>query len=243
MNSLELGQQGRSSAAALIELRDVWKTYKMGKVEVHALRGVSLTLEEEEFLAVMGPSGSGKSTLMHLMGCLDLPGQGQVLFEGIDISGLKSAELAEIRGQKIGFVFQTFNLVHTLTALENVELPMIFQTVHHAQRRGKARELLGRVGLGDRLNHRPSELSGGEQQRVAIARALANGPKLLLCDEPTGNLDSAAGKRILETLKGLNEERRTVVLVTHDPEAAAYARRRVQLRDGQMVELAKELLR
>lgn len=242
MNSLELGRPGGSQGAALLELSEVWKTYRMGKVEVHALRGVSLKLEDEEFLAVMGPSGSGKSTLMHLMGCLDLPGQGQVLFEGIDISRLKSAELAEIRGRKIGFVFQTFNLVHTLTALENVELPMIFQTVNHAKRRDKARELLGRVGLGDRLNHRPSELSGGEQQRVAIARALANDPKLILCDEPTGNLDSATGAAILEALKALNEEGRTVVLVTHAPEAAAYAKRRVQLRDGQMVQAAKEIL-
>ncbi|MFQ6116930.1 MAG: ABC transporter ATP-binding protein, partial [Candidatus Bipolaricaulia bacterium] len=150
----------------LIELRDVWKTYKMGKVEVHALRGVSLALDEGEFLAVMGPSGSGKSTLMHLMGCLDLPTRGEVLFEGTDTSRLRSKELAEIRGSKLGFVFQTFNLVHTLTALENVELPMIFQGAPRAQRRGRAKELLERVGLGDRLGHRPSELSGGEQQRA-----------------------------------------------------------------------------
>ena len=222
----------------LIELRDVWKTYQMGKVEVHALRGVSLTLEEGEFLAVMGPSGSGKSTLMHLMGCLDLPTQGQVLFEGTDVSRLKSRELAEIRGRKLGFVFQTFNLVHTLTALENVELPMIFQGVPRGQRRARAEELLARVGLGDRLNHRPSELSGGEQQRAAIARALANDPRIILCDEPTGNLDSAAGTKVLELLKSLNEEGRTVVLVTHDPEAAEYARRKVHLRDGQVAEAA-----
>ncbi len=227
----------------LIELREVWKTYRLGKVEVHALRGVSLSLEEGEFLAVMGPSGSGKSTLMHLMGCLDLPTSGTILFAGADISGLKSAELAEIRGRQIGFVFQTFNLVHTLTALENVELPMVFQGSGRSTRRARAAELLERVGLADRLHHRPSELSGGEQQRVAIARALANDPKLILCDEPTGNLDSAAGEKILETLKGLNEEGRTVILVTHDPEAAAYAKRRVQLRDGQMVEAAKEILR
>ena len=222
----------------LIELCDVWKTYQMGKVEVHALRGVSLTLEEGEFLAVMGPSGSGKSTLMHLMGCLDLPTQGQVLFEGTDVSRLKSRELAEIRGRKLGFVFQTFNLVHTLTALENVELPMIFQGVPRGQRRARAEELLARVGLGDRLNHRPSELSGGEQQRAAIARALANDPRIILCDEPTGNLDSAAGTKVLELLKSLNEEGRTVVLVTHDPEAAEYARRKVHLRDGQVAEAA-----
>lgn len=222
----------------LVELREVWKTYRMGKVEVHALRGVSLALEEGEFLAVMGPSGSGKSTLMHLMGCLDLPTRGTILFEGADISGLKGAELAEIRGRKIGFVFQTFNLVHTLTALENVELPMVFQRAPRSQRRSRAQELLAQVGLGDRLNHRPSELSGGEQQRVAIARALANDPKLILCDEPTGNLDSEAGRVVLETLKGLNDEGRTVVLVTHDPDAAAYACRRVQLRDGRLVAAA-----
>jgi len=226
--------------APLIELREVWKTYRMGKVEVHALRGVSLALEEGEFLAVMGPSGSGKSTLMHLMGCLDLPTRGAILFEGADISGLKGAELAEIRGKKIGFVFQTFNLVHTLTALENVELPMVFQGATRSMRRARAAELLERLGLADRLNHRPNELSGGEQQRVAIARALANDPKLVLCDEPTGNLDSATGRSILETLRSLNEEGRTVVLVTHDPEAAAYAKWRVQLRDGQLVAAGKE---
>jgi putative ABC transport system ATP-binding protein len=226
--------------APLIELREVWKTYRMGKVEVHALRGVSLALEEGEFLAVMGPSGSGKSTLMHLMGCLDLPTRGAILFEGADISGLKGAELAEIRGKKIGFVFQTFNLVHTLTALENVELPMVFQGATRSMRRARATELLERLGLADRLNHRPNELSGGEQQRVAIARALANDPKLVLCDEPTGNLDSATGRSILETLRSLNEEGRTVVLVTHDPEAAAYAKWRVQLRDGQLVAAVKE---
>jgi putative ABC transport system ATP-binding protein len=226
--------------APLIELREVWKTYRMGKVEVHALRGVSLALEEGEFLAVMGPSGSGKSTLMHLMGCLDLPTRGAILFEGADISGLKGAELAEIRGKKIGFVFQTFNLVHTLTALENVELPMVFQGATRSMRRARAAELLERLGLADRLNHRPNELSGGEQQRVAIARALANDPKLVLCDEPTGNLDSATGRSILETLRSLNEEGRTVVLVTHDPEAAAYAKWRVQLRDGQLVAAVKE---
>jgi len=220
----------------LIELRDVWKTYRLGKVEVHALRGVSLALAGGEFLAVMGPSGSGKSTLMHLMGCLDLPTRGQVLFSGTDTSHLRSRELAEIRGSKLGFVFQTFNLVHTLTALENVELPMIFQGAPRGQRGTRARELLERVGLADRLHHRPSELSGGEQQRAAIARALANDPNIILCDEPTGNLDSAAGTTILELLKKLNEEGRTVVLVTHDPEAAEYAKRKLHLRDGQVAE-------
>jgi putative ABC transport system ATP-binding protein len=223
---------------SLIELRDAWKIYQMGQVEVHALRGVGLTLEEDEFLAVMGPSGSGKSTLMHLMGCLDLPTRGQVLFEGTDISGLKSRELAEIRGRKLGFVFQTFNLVHTLTALENVELPMIFQGAPRSPRRKQAEELLERVGLGDRLNHRPSELSGGEQQRAAIARALANDPGIILCDEPTGNLDSTAGTKVLESLRNLNEEGRTVVLVTHDPEAAEYAGRKIHLHDGRAVEEA-----
>ncbi|MCR4404041.1 MAG: ABC transporter ATP-binding protein [Candidatus Acetothermia bacterium] len=227
----------------MIELREVWKTYRMGKVEVHALRGVSLAVAEHEFLAVMGPSGSGKSTLMHLMGCLDLPTRGTILFDGADISSLKGSELAEIRGRQIGFVFQTFNLVHTLTALENVELPMIFQGAPRASRRARAVELLERVGLSDRLQHRPNELSGGEQQRVAIARALANDPKIVLCDEPTGNLDSAAGMRVLESLRDLNEEGRTVILVTHDAEAAGYARRRVQMRDGRMVEAAEEALR
>ncbi len=212
----------------------------MGKIEVHALRGASLDLEQGEFLAVMGPSGSGKSTLMHLMGCLDLPTRGRVLFEGIAVSRLKSKDLAEIRGGKLGFVFQTFNLVHTLTALENVELPMVFQGIPRAHRRVRAEHLLKRVGLGDRLGHRPGELSGGEQQRVAIARALANDPRIVLCDEPTGNLDSAAGMRVLELLKGLNEEGRTIVVVTHDPEAAGYAGRRLHLRDGQVADALKE---
>ncbi len=223
-------------ANSLIELRDVWKVYRLGKVEVPALRGVSLTLNEEEFLAVMGPSGSGKSTLMHLMGCLDLPTRGQVLFAGREISRLRSGQLAEIRGREIGFVFQTFNLVYTLTALENVELPMVFQGVPRRQRRQRAAKLLEQVGLGERMNHRPNELSGGEQQRVAIARALANDPRVLLADEPTGNLDSEAGAKIMQLLKQLNEEGRTVVVVTHNPEAAGYARRKVHLRDGQIVE-------
>ena len=223
-------------ADSLIELRDVWKVYRLGKVEVPALRGVSLTLNEREFLAVMGPSGSGKSTLMHLMGCLDLPTRGQVLFAGREISRLRSGQLAEIRGREIGFVFQTFNLVYTLTALENVELPMVFQGVPRRQRRQRAAKLLEQVGLGERMNHRPNELSGGEQQRVAIARALANDPRVLLADEPTGNLDSEAGAKIMQLLKQLNEEGRTVVVVTHNPEAAGYAKRKVHLRDGQIVE-------
>ncbi len=240
MNNPQLDPNDESPEMILLELRDTWKTYQMGKVEVHALRGVSLTLEEGHFLAVMGPSGSGKSTLMHLMGCLDLPTQGQVLYEGTAISHLKSRDLAEIRSRRLGFVFQTFNLIHTLTALENIELPMVFQGIPRSARRLRAEHLLKRVGLADRLGHRPSELSGGEQQRVAIARALANDPKIILCDEPTGNLDSTAGMRVLEVLKGLNEERRTVVIVTHDPEAATYARRRIHLRDGQVVDATLE---
>jgi len=224
----------------LIELREVWKVYRMGKVEVPALRGVDLALGAGEFLAVMGPSGSGKSTLMHLMGCLDLPTRGQVLFEGADTSRMRGTQLAEIRAHKVGFVFQTFNLIHTLTALENVELPMIFRGVARRARRARAEELLRQVGLGERMGHRPHELSGGEQQRVAIARALANDPKIILCDEPTGNLDSEAGAKIMELLRRLNEEGRTVVLVTHNPDMAGYAKRRVHLRDGRLVEVKAE---
>ncbi len=224
----------------LIELREVWKVYRMGKVEVPALRGVDLALGAGEFLAVMGPSGSGKSTLMHLMGCLDLPTRGQVLFEGADTSRMRGTQLAEIRAHKVGFVFQTFNLIHTLTALENVELPMIFRGVARRARRARAEELLRQVGLGERMGHRPHELSGGEQQRVAIARALANDPKIILCDEPTGNLDSEAGAKIMELLRRLNEEGRTVVLVTHNPDMASYAKRRVHLRDGRLVEVKAE---
>ncbi len=224
----------------MIRLQDVVRTYPMGKTEVRALRGLDLEVREGEFLAIMGPSGSGKSTLMHLIGALDLPDGGKVLLGDLDISQQDGNFLAELRGKKIGFVFQSFNLIPTLTALENVELPMIFQRVPRRERRKRAQKLLEQVGLGERLHHKPTELSGGEQQRVAIARALVNDPEILLADEPTGNVDSETGAQIMQLLKQLNEERgMTVVVVTHDPEVARYAHRIVRLRDGQIQDTSK----
>jgi macrolide transport system ATP-binding/permease protein len=219
----------------MIRLEGVTKRYRLGETEVQALRGLDLKIREGEFLAIMGPSGSGKSTLLHLLGCLDLPTEGRVHLGDIDVGGLREDALAEVRGKKIGFVFQTFNLIPTLTALENVELSLFFQGVARGERRRRAQALLERVGLGDRLHHRPAQLSGGERQRVAIARALANDPEVILADEPTGNLDSEAGRQILELLQDLNREGRTIILVTHNPEAAAYAERVVHLRDGRIV--------
>jgi len=224
---------------AIVALEGVWKVYRMGRrrrIEVEALRGVDLQVTRGEFLAVMGPSGSGKSTLLHLMGCLDRPTKGRVLFEGEDVTRLKPSALARIRNRRVGFVFQSFNLSPTLTALGNVELPMIFAGVPRKERLARARELLGKVGLRERERHLPSELSGGEQQRVAIARALANSPDLLLADEPTGNLDTETGRGILSLLSEANREGVTLVVVTHDPEVAATAGRRLRIRDGRIAE-------
>ena len=220
----------------MIELKNVHKVYPMGEVSVPALRGINLTIHPGEFVAIMGPSGSGKSTLMHLLGCLDLPSDGVVQLDGKDITKLDEDTLAQIRGKKVGFVFQTFNLIPTLTAQENVELPLFFQGVPREKRRARAAELLRKVGLDGRLHHKPAQLSGGERQRVAIARALANDPEVILADEPTGNLDSESGKAILELLAQLHREGKTIILVTHNPEAAAYAQRIVRIRDGRLVE-------
>jgi putative ABC transport system ATP-binding protein len=220
----------------MIELKNVHKVYPMGEVSVPALRGINLTIHPGEFVAIMGPSGSGKSTLMHLLGCLDLPSDGVVQLDGKDITKLDEDTLAQIRGKKVGFVFQTFNLIPTLTAQENVELPLFFQGVPREKRRARAAELLRKVGLDGRLHHKPAQLSGGERQRVAIARALANDPEIILADEPTGNLDSESGKAILELLAQLHREGKTIILVTHNPEAAAYAQRIVRIRDGRLVE-------
>jgi putative ABC transport system ATP-binding protein len=224
---------------ALVELEEVSKIYRLGEVDVPALRGVDLSVQAGDFLALMGPSGSGKSTLLHILGLLDRPTTGKVLWEGQDVTRLNGAKLAELRGRRIGFVFQMFNLVHNLTALENVELPLIFLGVPARERRKRAEETLVRLGLGDRLRHRPSQLSGGQQQRVALARALVTDPALLIADEPTGNLDTATGREILGLFRELNEQGRTVVLATHDPEAAAVAKVRLRLRDGQIVEVEK----
>ncbi|QAA77030.1 MAG: ABC-type antimicrobial peptide transport system, ATPase component [Candidatus Bipolaricaulis sibiricus] len=220
----------------LIEVSGLARDYHLGRGTVPALRGVDLRIAEGEFVAIMGPSGSGKSTLLHLLGGLDVPDGGQVAYRGLEISRQSRDALAEFRSRKVGFVFQMFNLIPTLTALGNVELPLAYQGVPRRDRHRRAGEMLDSVGLADRGHHRPTELSGGEQQRVAIARALVTGPEVLLCDEPTGNLDSASGQQIMGLLAELNRERRiTVILVTHEPEIAVFAHRRVLMRDGQVV--------
>lgn len=219
----------------VIELEDVWKSYPIGDSVVNALSGLTLKVKRGEFLAVMGPSGSGKSTAMNMIGCLDVPSKGNIYLEGVDISKLHESDLAQIRGQKIGFIFQKFNLIPTLTAKENIMLPMTFQGVPIELREKKAKELLKLVELEDRENHTPGELSGGQQQRVAIARALSNEPDVILADEPTGNLDTKTGGTVMEYLKKLHEqENKTVVLVTHDPNVAKAADRVEYLKDGKI---------
>ena len=220
-----------------IKFENVWKIYKLGTVEVAALRGLSIEIKRGEHLAMMGPSGSGKSTFLHLAGALDRPTRGRVLIEGRDPSKLNDDELSKLRNRYIGFVFQTFNLIPRLTALENVMLPLVVRGVDGSERRRRAIEALEQVGLGDRINHRPTELSGGEQQRVAIARAIVTRPRIVLADEPTGNLDSVSAKEIVKVLSRLNRELGiTVVVVTHDPEVASAARRVVRIRDGVIYE-------
>jgi putative ABC transport system ATP-binding protein len=221
--------------AAVIRLENVFKTYDLGEVQVHALRGVSFTVQTGEFVAVMGASGSGKSTLMNILGCLDRPTRGSYFLDGIDVSGMSKTELAHIRNRKLGFVFQQFNLLSRTSALENVALPTVYAGLPQAEREQRARESLERVGLGDRAGHHPSQLSGGQQQRVAIARALVNRPAILLADEPTGNLDSRTSVEIMEILQSLNEEQGlTVVLVTHEPDIALYSKRMLDFRDGKL---------
>ena len=228
---------------SLIKLEDVWKIYQLGKVELTVLRGISLEIHPGAFVTIMGPSGSGKSTLMHIVGCLDVPTKGRVFLKKQDIMELSEDDLAEIRGQRIGFVFQQFNLLHTLNALENVMLPMIFQGVPENKRIERAKELLVSLDLGKRIYHRPFELSGGERQRVAIARALSNDPEIIVADEPTGNLDSTTGKMIMEVLINLHKkEKKTIIVVTHDPHIAEYTEEVINIMDGQIISnhLAKE---
>ena len=219
---------------SLIETRDLWKTYRMGSEEIHALRGVSMQIERGEYVAIMGPSGSGKSTLMNLIGCLDTPSQGSYLLNRHQVRELEDDELARIRNEEIGFIFQTFNLLPRATALHNVELPLVYGGVPGHTRRVRALEALDRVELSDRVTHKPNELSGGQRQRVAIARALVNNPSILLADEPTGNLDSKTGLEIMTLFERLHATGNTIVLITHEPDVARYAHRAIHLRDGQI---------
>lgn len=219
---------------ALIETVDLWKSYQMGDETIHALRGVSIQIERGEYVAIMGPSGSGKSTLMNLIGCLDTPTKGSYLLNNKQVSQMDDNELARIRNEEIGFVFQTFNLLPRATALRNVELPLVYAGVTSKEREARARAALEKVELGARMGHRPNELSGGQRQRVAIARALVNNPSILLADEPTGNLDSKTGVEIMALFARLHEAGNTIVLVTHEPDVAAYAHRAIHIRDGQV---------
>ncbi len=220
----------------MINLTDIRKTYWMGANEVRALDGVTLSIDEHEFVAIIGPSGSGKSTLMNIIGCLDAADSGTYLLDSQDVSRISDRHLATVRNRKIGFIFQQFNLLPKLTAYENVELPLVYQGLGRQERHSRTAEALESVGLGDRMHHRPNELSGGQQQRVAIARALATRPALLLADEPTGNLDSKSGREIMGLLKDLHSQGNTIVLITHDPSIAAEAPRSVRISDGRIVE-------
>jgi len=219
----------------IIQLKNVHKDYVMGDSKIHAVEAVDLTIKKGDFVAITGPSGSGKSTMMNLVGALDLATEGDIFLDDINIEHLHESELAQVRGKKIGFIFQTFNLVPTLTALENVMLPMIFQDIPAAERRKRATELLEKVKLGHRLKHMPPELSGGERQRVAIARALANDPEVILADEPTGNLDSKTGEDIVTMFNKLNKKGKTVIMVTHDINMAKHANKIYKLKDGRIV--------
>lgn len=220
----------------MIEIKNMSKIYRIGNVEVRALDDISLSIKQHEFVSIIGPSGSGKSTLMNMIGCLDVPDCGEYYLDGKEVSRLKDEELAEIRNHKIGFIFQGFNLLQKLTAVENVELPLIYQGVHTRERYERSVEALKQVGLGERIHHKPMELSGGQQQRVAIARALVGNPPLILADEPTGNLDSKSGREIMGMLKELHKKGNTIVLITHDNEIAMQAERIIRIQDGEIIE-------
>jgi putative ABC transport system ATP-binding protein len=217
---------------AIIQTKDLTKVYQMGQTEVHALAGVSFDILENEYIAIMGPSGSGKSTLMNMIGCLDTPSAGTYILNGNNVSKMDDAELAEVRNREIGFVFQTFNLLPRTSCLANAELPLIYAGMKSAERKERAKEVLTKVGLGDRIDHKPNELSGGQRQRVAIARALVNNPSILLADEPTGNLDTKTGEEIMMLFEELYRQGNTIIVVTHEQEIADHARRIIRLRDG-----------
>ena len=226
----------------IIKLENVWKIYQMGKVQVFALRGIDLEIKSGSFVSIMGPSGSGKSTLLNMIGFLDIPTQGKIFVKGKDITNFSEDQLAFLRGKTIGFVFQEFNLLPHLTALENVALPMVFQKVPEKEQKEKAKELLIKVGLKERINHLPAELSGGERQRVAIARAFVNNPEMVIADEPTGNLDSTSGKLIMELLVDFHKrEKKTIVVVTHDPIIASYSQEIINIKDGQIIANHQEI--
>ncbi|MEJ2636109.1 MAG: ABC transporter ATP-binding protein [Calditrichia bacterium] len=216
----------------MIKMENIWRVYDTGKIKVEALRGINLNIKEGEFVAIMGPSGSGKSTLMHIVGCLDTPSSGYYSLDGTVIQEVDDNQLADIRNQKVGFVFQNFNLLTYASAYENVELPLIFSGVSAAERHRRVTDLLKRVGLADRMDHRPNELSGGQQQRVAIARALVNNPRIILADEPTGNLDSQSGEEIIELFNELWRQGNTIVMITHDPNISNHCERIIRLKDG-----------
>jgi len=225
----------RDPNGPIIEMRRIVKTYATGTVEVHAVAGIDLTVERGDFVAIMGTSGSGKSTLMNIIGCLDIPTRGRYLLDGVDVRELDESQLSMVRNRKIGFIFQSYNLIPRTTALSNVELPLSYAGVKRKERRARALDALDAVGLADRVDHLPSELSGGQQQRVAVARALVTEPALLLADEPTGNLDSQSTHEVMELFSDLNRQGRTIVLITHEDEVARYADRVIQLRDGLVV--------
>ena len=230
-------------AQHLIEVRNVYKIYNPGENEVHALDGISVTIDRGEFVAIVGHSGSGKSTFMNMLGCLDSPTSGDYFLDGVNVAGMTDDELSDIRNQQIGFIFQGFNLIPSLTAQENVELPLIYRGIPQAEREALSREALAQVGMGERMTHKPSELSGGQQQRVAIARAIAARPPIIMADEPTGNLDTKSGEDVMQILHELNAEGRTIVLITHDNDIARQATRAIRIIDGKVVSdtLASEL--